>query len=522
VKKKPKKMLREAEEFCESLFFPCSNRIIGNLILMAIYGFILSKGSGWIADGSEHLIDVLPGPLVGGLILPILGSVPDCAIILVSCLGGTPEEIAAQVGVGVGTLAGSTIMLLTLPVFGTIFLARCDIGPNKEAVDGQCGKHGCGSLVKTGVTVTKDVPLTALILMLSSVSYFVIQIAAFVYMGSPDIGEKEHYFALAGAIICFISLTIYAIFMIFFPKYPKRILNAIRSKRHVMDVIERFRMPLLFQAPNAEKAEPAPEREPLLGSTNRTVDEESSLLPPPEQSQEEGDTAATTGSAAAPAIASHRVHHIGLKWKTKAKDQKTRRDFGVGEAGGHGSEAKKDDDDDDEEEKPEVLTGKQKCKIWMKALFWMGLGTATVAIFSDPMVDSISTLSALIDTSGQLQFYISFIITPLASNASELISALIFAKKKKRKITSVSFSALLGAATMNNTLCLGIFLLMIFMKNITWDFSAESFAIVLTEVFVAILCFWRTHRFWKSLVFAGLYPLALGIVFFLENVLHWH
>lgn len=63
-------------------------------------------------------------------------------------------------------------------------------------------------------------------------------------------------------------------------------------------------------------------------------------------------------------------------------------------------------------------------------------------------MDSISTLSKLIDPSGKAQFYISFIITPIASNASELISSLIFARKKKRTITSVSMSALLGAATM--------------------------------------------------------------------------
>jgi Ca2+/Na+ antiporter len=56
-----------------------------------------------------------------------------------------------------------------------------------------------------------------------------------------------------------------------------------------------------------------------------------------------------------------------------------------------------------------------------------------------------------------MPFFVSFIITPFCSNASELISSLIFASKKKVENASLTYSQLYGAATMNNTLCLGIF-----------------------------------------------------------------
>eukprot|EP00708_Paratrimastix_pyriformis_P002565 GAFH01001314.1.p1 GENE.GAFH01001314.1~~GAFH01001314.1.p1 ORF type:complete len:500 (+),score=179.78 GAFH01001314.1:31-1530(+) len=495
----------EDAEHCESIFFPCSDHAIGNLLLMAIYGFILSKGSGWIADGAERLIDVLPGPLVGGLILPVLGAVPDAAMIVVSTMGGSAEEIKEQVTVGVGTLAGSTIMLLTLPLFGTMWLARCDLDHKGEAIDKQCSKFTCKSMTKTGVTVTKDVPLTSLILLGSAICYLIIQVPAFIYANSPGIAGDEHYFALAASIVCFLVLAGYSVFMIFFPKYPKRILNAIRGKRHVLNVLERLSRPLLFQR-EVIRSGPRPvvsaETAPLLGSTNQDgTDRVGSLLPTPRMP-----------------IAPERLRHLGREWKAKAHAQKTRRDYGVAEEG----RAQEADDDDDDEKPQGPLTTKQKVAIWAKALLWLGLGTATVAVFSDPMVDSISTLSHIIDSSGHVGFYISFIITPVASNASELISSLCFAKKKQRKVTSVSFSALLGAATMNNTLCLGIFLFMIFLKNIVWDFSAEVFAIIFVEVVVTVLCLWRTHRLWKGIVFLLMYPAALGLVFFLENVLHWH
>lgn len=67
-----------------------------------------------ISEGSELLLLVpsLAG-LVGGVVLPLLGAVPDGAIILFSGLGDY-ETAQETLSVGVGALAGSTIMLLTV------------------------------------------------------------------------------------------------------------------------------------------------------------------------------------------------------------------------------------------------------------------------------------------------------------------------------------------------------------------------------------------------------------------------
>ncbi|KAE9066213.1 hypothetical protein PF010_g27893, partial [Phytophthora fragariae] len=50
----------------------------------------------------------------------------------------------------------------------------------------------------------------------------------------------------------------------------------------------------------------------------------------------------------------------------------------------------------------------------------MFLGTALVLLFSDPMVDVLSEVGA---RTGIPAFYVSFVVAPLASNASELIAA---------------------------------------------------------------------------------------------------
>lgn len=81
------------------------------IILMAGYGYVLYCGSNMISDGSELLL-LIPSiaGIVGSVVLPILGAVPDGAMILFSGLGPDAQE---QLKVGVGALAGSTVMLLT-------------------------------------------------------------------------------------------------------------------------------------------------------------------------------------------------------------------------------------------------------------------------------------------------------------------------------------------------------------------------------------------------------------------------
>ena len=100
------------------------------LYLGATYAFILITASNWIKDGSEMLL-LIPkyAGVVGSIVLPVLGAVPDGAIVLFSGLGPA-EKVVEQVNVGVGALAGSTIMLLTVPWFLAMIAGRVNINSN--------------------------------------------------------------------------------------------------------------------------------------------------------------------------------------------------------------------------------------------------------------------------------------------------------------------------------------------------------------------------------------------------------
>jgi len=182
-----------------------------------------------------------------------------------------------------------------------------------------------------------------------------------------------------------------------------------------------------------------------------------------------------------------------------------------------------DVDDDGEEEVPEDLANlpydEQQTAIKFRAAWMMALGTATVVLVSDPFVDVLTNWGSRLGIS---PFYISFVVAPFASNASELLSAYTYAKKKTKKAITTSISTLIGAACMNNTLCLGIFFGLIYFQHLAWQFTAETISIILIQWIIGLLALAKDTQTWAiGFVILMCYPLCLFVVYYLENVVGW-
>lgn len=69
---------------CEATYgvLPCTDTVIGNLFLLAAYGYLLFVAAKLLSLGSELLLTVLDAGIIGGLLLPILGALPDSILIL--------------------------------------------------------------------------------------------------------------------------------------------------------------------------------------------------------------------------------------------------------------------------------------------------------------------------------------------------------------------------------------------------------------------------------------------------------
>merc|ERR1719313_397477 len=110
------------------------------IFVTLIYSYVLYQSSNLIADGSELLL-LIPSVagLVGSIVLPILGAVPDGMMTLSSGLG---PDAQSTVGAGVGVLAGSTVMLLTFPWFIAVVCGRVPLNSKGEADYKGKGKAG--------------------------------------------------------------------------------------------------------------------------------------------------------------------------------------------------------------------------------------------------------------------------------------------------------------------------------------------------------------------------------------------
>lgn len=178
-----------------------------------------------------------------------------------------------------------------------------------------------------------------------------------------------------------------------------------------------------------------------------------------------------------------------------------------------------DEEEDDEEEMPEDLAHlppqEQQRRIKLRSLWMMGWGTFIVLLISDAMVDVLSEIGK---RTGIPAFYVSFVLAPLASNASEVIASYKYAQKKTSASITISLSTLEGAVVMNNSFVLGIFMFLIVFKGLSWEFFAETTSILISQLVVAVLALKKTHTIFDGIVILSIYPLSLFLVSALESM----
>jgi len=174
-----------------------------------------------------------------------------------------------------------------------------------------------------------------------------------------------------------------------------------------------------------------------------------------------------------------------------------------------------DDSDWEEEEEEDFVSGPEQIAALKKKAFWMlASGTLLVVAFSDPMVGVMTEIGK---RTGIPLFYLSFVLAPVASNASEVVAAYDQAVKKTQAGITSAIMTLQGAAVMNNTFCLGIFLALVYKKGLIWEYSAESIAMVGAQVIVGLFGLRKTMSLLDACCILMVYPLTLVLVWVLEN-----
>jgi len=177
------------------------------------------------------------------------------------------------------------------------------------------------------------------------------------------------------------------------------------------------------------------------------------------------------------------------------------------------------DEEPEQEDMPSDLADlppeEQQKRIKKRAAYNLLVGTILVLLFSDPMTDMLGIIG---NKSGLDPFYVSFFLAPIASNASELLSTIKLAAPKTGKSMVQALSTLEGAAIMNNTFCLAIFLLLIIWKSLVWEFSAETVSIIVIQVIIGLMTIIKkVHTVADGIFIFALYPGSVALVYVLEN-----
>jgi len=489
--------------------------------------------------------------LVGSIVLPILGAVPDGMMTLSSGLG---PDAQSTVGAGVGVLAGSTVMLLTFPWFIAVTFGRGQLAANKD------GKTVCDYSIKnpkmglfsSGVTYGKAIADNAKIMLGTTLIFLIIQVPAFridrqadrdgVNQNTPaDTVAQGHETAQMALIGMLASLAAFCGYLVFCYKQSQedlvldQVINGIANKTISLGAALRFAYDTT--------AGVDVKGEPLQGSGKKRLtkivrpffakydDDGSGKLNKHEfgallkdldehMSGEEGDglynrtDSNHDGEVSFDEFLECLHGYLTDPLKLKAMEERNAVDS---------KKIPAYESDDEEEEVPEDLASlapeEQRRVVIFRATWMMSLGTFVVLVVSDPFVD---LLTAWGDRLGIAPFYIAFVAAPFASNASELLSAYTYAKKKSPKAMTTSLSTLIGAACMNNTFCLGIFFALIYAKKLAWQFTAETTSIILIQWIIGILAMTRDTMSWfMAWVILACYPFCLFVVWYLENVIHW-
>ena len=499
------------------------------IFMMAVYGYILMMASQTISAGSEMLLLMYGPGIIGGLLIPILGAIPDCAIILISGLGdGTKSEIQNELSVGVGTLVGSTVMLLTVPwAIGVYFGSREWDHKIKEFRKRKDFKF---SFTNNGVTLVPEIAGTAKIMIISSLSYFIIQIPAFFYKYNSDGGASaEAPFALTGVIVTFLGFCAYCWFQ--YSSAQRAELTKIEQelqlkqqwKKGLQHKIGSTDMQkVVFEKHDKDKSgyiEKVELKDALreLGLNVNRLNVDVLMKEIDIGHKDDKDEGKSDGRVSfnefKQAINTWIKEGQGSREEDKSK--KVHHSINDQEEGLIMRKEEHIEEEEDDEEEEEEFWHLSDAELKLQAVGLLLLGTVICTIFSDPMVDVISNVGLKLNIS---PFYISFVVTPLASNASEVIAGLIFAKKKTTESISLTLSTLHGAATMNSTLSLCIFMCLIYFRQLSWSFSAEVITVVLVIVLVGLNALNKNIKLWQALIVGSLYPLSILFVYTLESV----
>ncbi|KAK6157344.1 hypothetical protein DH2020_011592 [Rehmannia glutinosa] len=229
------------EKYCEQMygFLPCSKTIPGHLFLIVVYQYLLFHAESYVDSGGKRVFKILGPGVFGASAFQIIGSLPEALILLASGLSSNDETAQECVLTGVGLLAGSSILLLTV-IWGTcVILGSQNFSTHLHSNLSENKKYNpLERLLFSlwpgyGVVTVMPTSYTSRIMLLSVIPLIMIQIQGLFNLSYA--GERISVVIILVVAIMF--LFSYFIYQFFHPLIQRRRLLYIKHEHLVVDIL---------------------------------------------------------------------------------------------------------------------------------------------------------------------------------------------------------------------------------------------------------------------------------------------
>ncbi|KAM4092725.1 hypothetical protein ACB094_06G061900 [Castanea mollissima] len=493
-------------------FLPCTTSVMGNLFLMVVYGYLMYFAAMLLTDGSEHFIEILGHGIVGGLVLPILGALPDAMLVIVSGIFGTTGTAQSQISIAMG---------------------MCDL-VDSVAQDAQDTKGF--NLTESGVSTDIWTSYTAGMMFISVIPLLIVQI-----LQTLNSSLWRRIAVLIGLIASLLLLVSYSTYKVLQPWIQNKKIDYVKHKHFILAFLRHLRRHALGRLLREDGEPDKGFIEKLFSAIDVNHDGQISASELRalivgiefEEIDLDLDDAVniimnnfdTSGDSN---IEKHEFVNGISTWlkKTAARnpvsETKLLNDLHM--------KIKRERDLLDVKGATSIQTGilggnvkvegvKKSKRASIKAVLLLLLGTIIAAAFADPLVDTIDNFA---DATSIPAFFISFIVLPLATSSRDTVSAIRLASQDKRHTASLSFSEIYGTVTIHNVLSIPVFLAVVYIRGLTWDFSSEVLVILIVSIVMGSLGSFRTHfPLWTSILAILLYPFSLALIYVLRYCYGW-
>lgn len=511
-------------------FLPCTDRMWGHVFLIVVYEYLLSMASAYNSTGTELFFTMFGTGIFGASFFQILGMIPRAILVFVSGLSGSKENIQSSAAMGMGLVAGSVMMSLTLiwgsvVIFGSHDISNTsdddDDDDSDEQDDQEEGKTPI-NLLDYGVTTDKDTKYTARIMLSTLVPFLILEFSKFFHSRWLSRGVVIFSFVLS-----LVYLIVYCTYQVFQPWIQDKRLEFLMYQyvqKHLLQKLltsngkpDKAKIKTLFKRidKNGDKALSPEEIELFIMGMN--IDR---------VGLDESDFAAKIMgefdiSGDGKICEAEFVHGL-MRWVKKAN-----KDFGNKQTQDENrvqymvaAPAPTGDHENlIERRKQEIKSRLDLMWNYCKAAFLIILGTAMTLFLGSPLMQSIQ---AFADGAGIPSFLVSYSIVPLALNYKSAISSIKTALEKTEKALSLTFCEIYGGVFLNNMMGLTVFLMLIILRDLIWDVSAEVLVVFVVCTTVGLLASLSTRIPLIFGIFAYLlYPLSLVLLFVLTGFLGW-